>query len=126
MRRALANSAGMSVLSSTPRRTQNERSLSAGRSGPRSMATKRSSRETSSKSELSSVDFPVARSPKMMSVRRSPSSWASLAPWPPVRVPPSSRPRNVVEITPGAPTSPAYIIEVCEKSVARRAMKCSR
>ena len=61
----------MSVSSSTPRRTQNDRSLSAGRSGPRSMATKRSSTETSSKSELSSVDLPVARSPKMISVRRS-------------------------------------------------------
>ena len=65
MRRALANSAGTSVSSSTPRRTQNERSFRAGRSGPRSMATKRSSTETSSKSELSSVDLPVARSPKI-------------------------------------------------------------
>ena len=45
MRRALANSAAMSVSSSTARRTQKERSLRAGRSGPRSMATKRSSSE---------------------------------------------------------------------------------
>ena len=38
----------------------------------------------------------------------------------------SSRPRKVVEITPGGPTSPAYMTDVCEKSVARRVTKCSR
>ena len=126
MRRTLAKSAAMSVSRSTPRRTQNDRSLSAGRSAPRSMATKRSSTEMSSKSELSRVDLPVARSPKTISVRRSLRSWASFVPWPPVSAPLSSSPRKVVEITPGAPTSPAYISDVCENSVARRATKCSR
>ena len=33
---------------------------------------------------------------------------------------------KVVEITPGTPTSPAYMTDVCENRVARRAMKCSR
>ena len=77
MRRALANSAMMSESRSALSRTQNERSFRAGRSGPRSMATKRSSSETSSNSAFSRVDLPVARSPKMRSVRRSVTNWAS-------------------------------------------------
>ena len=49
--------------------------------------------------------------------------------WPPGRRR-ACRPRADRETswrcTPGAPTSPAYITDVCEKSVVRRATKCSR
>ena len=66
----------------------------AGRSGPRSMATKRSSTETSSKSELSHVGLAgraVAEDDQRAAVAVRGAGQAS-RPWPPLRVPPWSGP----------------------------------
>ena len=68
--------------------------------------------------------MPVARSPKTTSVRRSATFLASSLACAVVMVWPSMRPRSVVEMTPGVPTSLAYMVDVWEKSVAL-AVKCS-